>query len=113
MDLQDAKKFAELLDNRFSFMGIRFGIDSLLNIVPGLGDNVGLLLSLYFIYLALINNLPSEKIGQMLINILIDYVIGLVPILGIFADTIYKSNIKNLQILEEHFGVVEDREKTT
>jgi hypothetical protein len=97
-----ARNLAILLDNRFQIFGLRFGIDPILDIVPGLGDIMGALLSLYLIVIAKKLHIPEEKIALMWRHIIIDFLIGLVPGIGVIGDVFYKSNLKNLRIIEEN-----------
>jgi hypothetical protein len=97
-----AKNLAILLDNRFKIFGLRFGLDPILDIVPGLGDIIGALLSLYLIFIAKKLRIPEEKIAIMWRHIIIDFLIGLIPGIGVIGDIFYKSNLKNLQIIEKN-----------
>ncbi len=99
--LKAAHLFARLMDSQFSFFGIKFGFDSILGITPGVGDTVSMLLSLYLIWIGVELKLPTKKIVEMLRNILIDTLIGAVPIIGDVSDIFIKSNNKNVRILEE------------
>ena len=101
-NLKSARQFARLMDSRFSIFGFRFGLDSILGLIPGAGDVIGMLLSLYLIWIGIQMKIPSEKLIQMILNIAIDTTLGSVPILGDVADFIYKANTKNLRILEEY-----------
>ncbi len=110
--LKSARAFAHIMDNQFSVLGYRFGLDSLIGIIPGAGDVLTMLLSAYLIWIAFQMKLPANKIWQMVYNILIDTVIGTVPVVGDIADLIFKANIKNLQILEEFDKEIIDGEVT-
>ena len=99
--LRAAKVFAILLDNRYSLFGIKFGLDPILDLVPGLGTITGAILSLYLVWIAYQIDLPSNLILKILKNIAIDFIIGILPLVGPIADIFYKSNLKNLKILEE------------
>lgn len=81
-----AESLAHLMDSRFSFFGIRFGIDPILDWFPGIGDAVGLLVSLYIVWIASEFDLPQEKMAKILLNICIDFLIGLIPIAGYIGD---------------------------
>lgn len=99
--LKSAQKFAKLMDSQFSIFGIRFGLDSILGLIPGAGDISTLLLSLYLIWVGIKMKLPAKKILQMVFNIVVDTLIGAIPLVGDISDVFYKANIKNLRILEE------------
>jgi hypothetical protein len=98
--LKTARLLAKLMDNQFSFFGIKFGLDTVLGIFPGIGDVISLLVSIHLIWVGIKIDLPKEKLIKMLRNIFIDTVIGSVPIIGDISDIFIKANIKNLEILE-------------
>ena len=100
--LQIAESITELLENRFNFLGLRFGFDPLIGLIPGLGDFISLVFSFYLIWIGTKLNLPHKKISSMLNNIFLDFIIGIVPVFGDFGDFIFKANSKNLAILKEH-----------
>ncbi len=100
--MKAAEIFATLLDSRFSILGYRFGINAIIDIVPEVGDIIATLLSLYLIWIALKMKLPAYKIALMLWNILINFVIGLIPFIGDVIYFFHKSNLKNYKILKDH-----------
>jgi hypothetical protein len=106
------EKFAELLDSRFKIpnTNIRFGIDPLLGLIPGAGDWLAGVISLYFLILAAVMGGKASVLGRMFINILLDVLIGTIPILGEIFDVYWKANERNAEILEE---LKENPKKTT
>lgn len=98
-----SRQYAELLDNKFTIPGtdIRFGIDSLMGIIPGAGDWVGGVLSLYFLFAAASAGGNTAVLGRMFVNVLLDVVIGSIPVLGDLFDLYWRSNLRNADILEE------------
>ena len=107
----NAKKLAEWLDNRFRIPGtnIRFGLDPVLGLFPGLGDWVAGFASLYFLFEATKREGRISILFRMLLNILLDIVVGAIPILGDIFDVGWKANIKNAELLDE---LERDPEKT-
>lgn len=109
--IRRAKTLTKLLENQFRIGKFSFGLDPILGLFPGTGDFISSILSLYIIWIAFVHKLPGGKLLQMLWNILIDYVVGIIPFLGDILDFAIKSNTKNLKILEEHIkkdgGVLE------
>ncbi len=97
-----AKNLADLLDNRFKIFGIRFGLDPILSLIPGFGDIIGSAVGFYLIYVAKILNLPKPKVNKMLLNLVLDFAIGLVPIAGVTGDVFFRSNQMNWKIIKEH-----------
>lgn len=101
-DLRAAEWIADLLDNRLRILGIPVGLDALLGVMPGAGDAVAAVLSGYLVVIAYRRGLPASAINRMVGNILLDFFLGLVPILGDFTDIFFRSNQRNLQILRQH-----------
>jgi len=103
-DLRRARVLAKLLDAEFELAGIRFGLDALVGLVPVIGDTVALLTALYPLYLARKHSLPNRALARMLGNLAIDYIGGLLPILGDVFDIAFKANLRNLKVLEEYLA---------
>jgi len=102
--LKRLERFAELTDSRFRvpFTKVTFGIDAIFGLLPVVGETIGLILSLYLLLEASKLGVPISLRIKMLRNILVDWVIGLVPILGDIADVAFKANIRNMKLLVEH-----------
>ena len=98
-----AKKFTTLLDTQFNILGVRFGLDPLLDFIPGAGSIIGGITSCYIFWIASKLKVPGNIYFKMSVNILLDLVLGEIPIVGIFLDIFYKSNVKNLKLLEKYF----------
>ena len=107
------KQFAELLDSKFRIPGtdIRFGIDPIIGLLPGIGDWIGGLASLYFLIYAAILEARIPVLLRMLLNILLDVVIGTIPLLGEIFDVSWKANLRNAELLEEHIQNAEQTEQ--
>ena len=99
-DLARARQLAHLMDAQFSFMGIPFGLDAIIGLVPVVGDAVTSLVSLYPIWVAKRHDLGKVVQGRMVMNVLVDGLAGLVPLLGDAVDVGFKANLKNLKLLE-------------
>ena len=100
--LRTASYIANLLDNKFKVLGFRFGIDPILGLIPGGGDLVSLALSSYIVWIGIKAELPKKKIVEMVRNTALDFVVGLVPLLGDAVDFTFKPNLINLEILRQH-----------
>jgi hypothetical protein len=88
----------------FTLFGIRFGWESVIGLVPAFGDALG-----YFIALMIFKRMRKVEGGldtgtqiRMLINIMIDVLVGLIPFVGDVIDAAFKSNTKNVRLLERH-----------
>lgn len=97
------RQFANLLDSKFRIPGtnITFGIDPIIGLFPGIGDWIGGLASLYFLVNAVILEAKATVILRMLLNILIDIIIGAIPLLGEIFDVGWKANLRNADLLED------------
>jgi hypothetical protein len=95
----------QLLDNRFRIPGteIRFGFDSLIGLIPGIGDIATLSISGILVTVMARKGASGMVLVKMIWNIIIDSVIGAVPILGDIFDFAFRSNRRNLELLKEHY----------
>ncbi len=96
-----ARKLTRMLDTRYSVFGIKFGIDPILNVIPGFGGLIGAALSCYLFWIAYRLKAPHHVHLRMAGNIVLDYLLGLIPFAGIVADLFYRSNIKNFALVEK------------
>jgi hypothetical protein len=108
--LKIAKFLVRLFENRFKIFNFRFGLDPIFGLIPGGGDTIGAALSLYLIWIAIKTKLPKERIWEMLKNIFLDFILGLIPLVGDTLDFLFKSNELNWKILEDHLGKVVEGE---
>lgn len=101
--LHRVRKLAGWLDDAVEIpvIGVRVGLDSILGLIPGIGDTAGLLLSGIIIGEAVRVGTPRRLVGRMLGNTGIDYCVGLVPIAGDIFDIYWKANDRNVALLEE------------
>ena len=86
---------------RIPVIGRRFGLDSLMGLVPVAGDVVGALLSTYAIIEGIRLGLPREVVLKMVKNWLIEFLVGLIPILGDWFDVVWKANRRNFKLLRD------------
>jgi hypothetical protein len=102
--LKRMRQLTRLLDNAIVIPGTkqRVGLDPLLGLVPGGGDTLSAALSGYIIIEAAMMGLPRSALTRMVINILIDTVVGSVPLFGDIFDVFSKANVRNMQIVESH-----------
>lgn len=99
------ESIAALLDTAFVVpgTGIRFGVDGLIGLVPGIGDAVTTALSLYIVHEAWQLGAPRRVITRMLANVALDGFIGAVPVAGDVFDVMWRANKRNVRILREWF----------
>jgi len=98
-----ASRVADLLDRAFRLPGtsIRFGLDAIIGLVPVIGDSVTLGLGLYPVLEAVRLGVGPLVVARMLLNLGIDWLIGLVPLIDIVLDVAYKANVRNVHLLVE------------
>lgn len=103
-NLKRIRKIANVLDSAIGIPGTKFrvGLDPILGLIPGGGDLITAGISAYMIYLAARFGLESSEIFKMVKNVVIETIIGSVPIAGDLFDAYFKANIRNLEILEKH-----------
>lgn len=75
---------------------------SIIGVIPGIGDWIGLVLGLYQVFLCTLFGLPLSLLGWMILNVVIDCLVGLIPIVGDLLDLAFQSNLRNLVLLEAH-----------
>lgn len=97
-------KLVDLMEARYQLPGtsFRFGLDSVIGLVPGFGDMMGMLIGGALILEALRVRAPMWVIGRMAFNLWIDGVLGSVPVVGDLWDFWFKANRRNLKLLEKH-----------
>jgi hypothetical protein len=102
--LEKLRSLQWLLDNAYRVPGtdIRFGWDALVGLIPGAGDIVTALFSGAIIMQAHRMRVPRVIQLRMVLNVLIDVVVGIVPLFGDVADVFWKSNSRNFALLERH-----------
>lgn len=99
----DLQNLARLLDAKFRLPGgFRIGWDAILGFIPGIGDFVTNVLSLYIIARAATLGCSPAVILRMGGNVLLDNLFDLVPVLGNFFDIFWKSNLKNIDLIEKY-----------
>ena len=102
--MQYLRWWANLLDSRFTIPGtrIRFGIDPLLSLVPGIGDVATPAFTVLLLVQGVRQGVPKVVLMRMLGNALIDALVGVVPIAGDVGDLFWRANQKNMGLLERH-----------
>lgn len=104
--LRDLEVLADWLDSRFRIpgTGIRFGLDSVLGLVPGVGDAATTVPAAYMLYRAHRMGVPKTVLARMGWNVAIDLVVGAIPLVGDLFDLGFKANRRNVDLLRRHFG---------
>jgi hypothetical protein len=81
---------------------IRFGLDPLIGLIPGIGDTSSALVSAFALIQALRAGVPKILLARMALNILANEVIGIIPVVGDAFSFWFKSNSRNLEIIRNH-----------
>jgi hypothetical protein len=104
--MERLRAIARLFDQAFPIPGtkLRFGIDALFGLVPGIGDIAGAVVAAYALRVARILGAPAAIQVHMLGNIVIDALIGTVPLIGDLFDFVFKAQTRNLALLEAWTG---------
>jgi hypothetical protein len=104
--MQTLREWHRFLDSAFRVPGtsLRFGWDPIIGLVPWIGDLLTAVMSCALVMQAHRMRVPRVVQIRMLLNVGIDMVVGIVPFLGDVADVFWKSNTKNMALLERHAG---------
>lgn len=104
--LVQLQRLSHLLDNAIAIPGTdyRVGLDPLLGLLPGAGDVAGTAFSAYIVIQAARWKLPAATLLRMLGNVCMDWLVGTLPVLGDFFDVGWKSNARNVALLEDHLA---------
>jgi hypothetical protein len=95
---------SRLLDTAFILPGtdIRFGLDALIGLVPGIGDAITTAMSLYIVNEARALGAPRLLVARMIANVALDGVVGAIPLVGDAFDVAFRANRRNLALLRDH-----------
>ena len=106
-----ARFLADLLDQRFTIPGtsIRIGLDPIVSLIPGIGDLLANLTGSFIIVIAAQLGVPKIVLTRMGINVAINTLLGAVPIFGDVISIWYRSNVKNVELLERYVGRQSER----
>jgi hypothetical protein len=102
--LDALRRYAVLLDSQFRVPGtnIRFGLDAIVGLIPGLGDISTPVFAGLLLLQGVRMRLPLVVQARMVLNAAIDMLLGLVPVAGDIVDIGFKANLRNLALLERH-----------
>ena len=103
--IADVEGLARWLDYAFVLPGgFRFGFAGIVGLIPGLGDVVDALVSLYIVGRAIQLGIPRVAITRMLMNVGIEALAGSVPFIGDLFDVVFKANKRNYVLLQSHLS---------
>lgn len=109
--LRHLESLARLMDSQFKVPGtnLRFGLDGLIGLIPGAGDLTTFGISGFMVFIMARNGASGAVLAKMIVNVLIDTVIGAIPLIGDLFDFGFKSNTRNVRLMQEHY--IEGRHK--
>ena len=104
-DFKQLNWVAKLMDEQFTIPGtnIRFGLDGIIGLIPGAGDISTFAISAYLLTIMAKNGASGYVMARMVLNVVIDAVFGMIPILGDLFDIAFKANTKNMKLMREHY----------
>lgn len=111
--LAELDRLATLLDARYRIPGtpIRFGLDAILGLLPGVGDAAAAAPALYLIWRARRLGVPRHLLVRMIANVGLDTAVGSVPIAGGLFDLFFKASRRNHALVRRHFEGLRDRSR--
>lgn len=104
-DLKWLDTVTRLMDNQFRIPGtsIRFGFDVLIGLIPGIGDIITLGIGGLLVTTMVRKGASGMVVVKMIGNIILDSLVGVIPVIGDIFDVTYKSNRRNMKLLREHY----------
>ena len=100
------ERFSKLTDSSIGipFTKFNIGLEAVIGLIPVIGDAAGLILSSYVLVEAQRLGVSKRIKTKMIINMLIDFVGGLVPFFGDIFDAFFKANTRNTRLLKKHLN---------
>ncbi|MDX1625882.1 MAG: DUF4112 domain-containing protein [Wenzhouxiangellaceae bacterium] len=106
--LSRVRQLARLLDSSIRLPGgYRIGLDGLIGLIPGIGDAAAASISAYIVIQAARMGAPTTTLIRMMGNILLELLVGIVPVLGDLFDFAWKANNRNVALLERNLHRLE------
>ena len=107
------KRLGHNLDEVITIPGTerKIGIDPIIGLIPGGGDLIGGVLSIYIMHAGIRMGVPRAVIIRMFGNVALEFVIGCIPIIGDLFDATWKSNQRNVKLIED--AVMSEEKNTT
>ena len=101
--VRQARRAARLLDESFRVPGtdFRVGVDGLVGLIPVVGDAIGAALSATVVVIAARAGVPLPVLLRMIGNVLLEFAVGAIPVLGDAFDFVFKANRRNADLLEK------------
>lgn len=100
-------RLSHTLDNAFTvpIINYRVGWDPIIGLIPGIGDAITALPAGYLIYQAHLLGTPQPLLRRMIFNVVLETLVGTIPLIGDIFDAMWKANTRNMALLERHLGM--------
>lgn len=108
------RRIAYLMDESIRLPGgYRIGWDPIIGLIPGIGDALATMTSMYIVAAAVRAGVRRRSVFRMIMNVALEFTVGLIPVVGDIFDGIYKSNLRNLRLMNrEMAGLTPDRRRS-
>jgi hypothetical protein len=101
--IADVEAVARWMDYAFALPGgFRFGFSGVIGLIPGIGDLIDAVVSVYIVWRAIQIGIPRVTITRMVLNVGIEGVLGALPFIGDLCDVVFKANRRNYELLRTH-----------
>jgi len=103
--LKWVERIAYLFDEQFRIPGtkFKFGIDPIINLLPVAGDAAGFMVGAALVLTMAKHGVSRKVLILMMLNLMLDGLIGSIPFIGQLFDFYYKANTRNIKLLKEHY----------
>jgi hypothetical protein len=99
--VERARALSRLMDDRFHIAGFGIGLDGLIGLIPVAGDIFSSVMGLFHLRLAHQLRLGIGTYFKIVLNLIIDFIIGFIPLVGDFFDFGFKSHRRNMKLIEK------------
>lgn len=103
--LKDLESLAKLMDAQFRIPGtnFRFGLDGLIGLIPGAGDLSTFAVSSYMLWIMAHNGASGYVLARMVVNVVVDTIVGSIPFIGDLFDIAFKANMRNMRLMQQYY----------
>ena len=100
-DMDRARQLAHWLDAKFEVGGVKFGLQGVVGLLPIGGDAIATIAGMYPLVVAYRHRLGGEVVAKLMLNLGLQFFMGILPWVGDYADVWFKANLRNLKVLEK------------
>ncbi len=101
---QRVEALEKIMERLFVIPGVNrpVGLDAVLSLIPGVGTTAGAIIGAYVTWEARNLGMTKTQMARMLGNVGVDWMLGLIPVVGAVPDFFFRSNSRNLRIIKRH-----------